>query len=166
LSLGDQSPLFYYQIKRMIPKEEIETIIKEAVRGTDIFIVTVKSSAANKITVLADTLKGITIDECALLHRKIEEKLDRDKEDFELQVSSPGLDSPFIVLEQYLKNNGKTVEVTDEEGTKHRGVIKNITSGGFELLCDIKTKGKGKETIELSFNFDQVRSTRVVFNIK
>ena len=42
--------------------------------------------------------------------------LDRDKEDFELQVSSPGLDMPFVVIEQYFKNEGKKVEVTDNDG--------------------------------------------------
>ncbi len=63
-------------------------------------------------------MKGITIDECAAIHRHIEKSLDRDKEDFELQVSSPGLDMPFGVIEQYYKNEGKKVEVVDNEGSK------------------------------------------------
>ena len=52
-------------------------------------------------------MNGITIDECASLHRHIENNLDREKEDFELQVSSPGLDMPFAVIDQYYKNEGE-----------------------------------------------------------
>ena len=150
----------------MIDKNRIEGIIKEHISGTDIFLVSVKVSSANRITVLADKKNGITIDECVAIHRHIENNLNRDEEDYEMQVSSPGLDLPFLVLEQYFKNEGKKVEVTDNDGTKYTGILKNITSGGFELDTEVKVKGKPKEIKELSFNFDQVKSTRVVLTIK
>lgn len=150
----------------MIDKNRIEGIIKEHISGTDIFLVSVKVSSANRITVLADKKNGITIDECVAIHRHIENNLDRDEEDYEMQVSSPGLDLPFLVLEQYFKNEGKKVEVTDNDGTKYTGILKNITSGGFELDTEVKVKGKQIEIKELSFNFDQVKSTRVVLTIK
>lgn len=150
----------------MIDKNRIEGIIKEHISGTDIFLVSVKVSSANRITVLADKKNGITIDECVAIHRHIENSLNRDEEDYEMQVSSPGLDLPFLVLEQYFKNEGKKVEVTDNDGTKYSGILKNITSGGFELDTEVKVKGKPKEIKELSFNFDQVKSTRVVLTIK
>lgn len=150
----------------MIDKNRIEGIIKEHISGTDIFLVSVKVSSANRITVLADKKNGITIDECVAIHRHIENNLNRDEEDYEMQVSSPGLDLPFLVLEQYFKNEGKKVEVTDNDGTKYSGILKNITSGGFELDTEVKVKGKQKEIKELSFNFDQVKSTRVVLTIK
>ncbi len=150
----------------MIDKNRIEGIIKEHISGTDIFLVSVKVSSANRITVLADKKNGITIDECVAIHRYLENALNRDEEDYEMQVSSPGLDLPFLVLEQYLKNEGKKVEVTDTDGTKYSGILKNITSGGFELDTEVKVKGKQKEIKELSFNFDQVKSTRIVLTIK
>ena len=95
----------------MIEKQKIEGLVEEFVRGTGLFLVSVKVSNANRIIVLADKNEGITIDECAAIHRHIENGLDRNKEDFELQVSSPGLDVPFGVIEQYFKNEGKKVEV-------------------------------------------------------
>ena len=119
----------------MIEKQYIQGIVKEFMSGTNLFLVAVKVSSANRITVLADKNEGITIDECAAIHRHIESSLDRDKEDFELQVSSPGLDLPFGVIEQYYKNEGKKVEVVDNEGTKYAGILKNVTGGGFELEC-------------------------------
>ncbi len=166
IDLGDRVPYFVIQSQGMIEKNNIENLVNEFIKGTGIFLVAVKVSGSNKITVLADTLKGITIDECAALHRHLEKGLDRNTEDFELQVSSPGLDMPFAVIEQYYKNEGKRVEVADNDGTRFTGILRNVTAGGFELETEVKIKGKTKEIKEISFNFDQVKSTRVVLIIK
>ena len=141
----------------MVEKQKIQELVEEFVSGTGLFLVSVKVSNANRIIVLADKNEGITIDECATIHRHIENGLDRDKEDFELQVSSPGLDMPFVVMEQYYKNEGRKVEVTDNEGSKFIGNLKNVTAGGFELETKLKL---------LSFNFEQIKSTRVILTIK
>ena len=141
----------------MIEKQKIEGLVEEFVRGTGLFLVSVKVSNANRIIVLVDKNEGITIDECAAIHRHIENGLDRNKEDFELQVSSPGLDMPFVVMEQYYKNEGRKIEVTDNEGYKFIGNLKNVTVGGFELETKLKL---------LSFNFEQIKSTRVILTIK
>ena len=150
----------------MIEKQKIQGLVEEFINGTGLFLVTVKVSNANRIIVLADKNEGITIDECAAIHRHIENGLDRDKEDFELQVSSPGLDTPFAVIEQYFKNEGKKVEVIDNDGSKYTGKLKNVTTGGFELETEKKTKGKAIELNDLSFNFEQIKSTRVILTIK
>jgi ribosome maturation factor RimP len=150
----------------MVEKQKIQAIVEEFIKGTGLFLVAVKVSSANKITVLADKNSGITIDECASIHREIEKNLDRETEDFELQVSSPGLDLPFAVIEQYYKNDGKKVEVIDIEGVKYTGILKNITNGGFELETEVKVKGKTKELKDISFNFEQIKSTRVILTIK
>jgi len=150
----------------MVEKQSIQGLVEEFIKGTGLFLVAVKVSSSNKITVLADKNEGITIDECAAIHKHIEKSLDRDKEDFELQVSSPGLDLPFAVIEQYLKNEGKKVEVIDNEGYKHFGKLKNVTEGGFELETEMKVKGKTKELKDISFNSDQIKSTRVILTIK
>jgi ribosome maturation factor RimP len=150
----------------MIDKNYIEKFVNEFINGSDIFLVAVKVSSANRIIVLADTMKDITIDQCAAIHRHLEKNLDREIEDFELQVSSPGLDVPFAVIDQYRKNEGKKVEVTDNDGTKYSGILKNVTNGGFELETEVKVKGRMKEIKEISFNFDQVKSTKAILTIK
>jgi ribosome maturation factor RimP len=150
----------------MIEKNKIEEIVKEFIKDTGLFLVSVKAGNGNRITVLADRKEGITIDECASIHRHIESCFNRDEEDYELQVSSPGLDLPFMVIEQYLKNEGKKVEVTDNEGIKYSGILKNVTAGGFELEAEVKVKGKTREMKEISFNFDQVKTTRAILTIK
>ena len=150
----------------MIEKQKIQQLVEGYIRGTGLFLVSVKVSNANRIIVLADKNEGITIDECAAIHRHIENGLDRDKEDFELQVSSPGLDMPFAVIEQYIKNEGRKVEVIDNDGSKFAGKLKNVTEGGFELETEIKAKGRTIELKDISFNFEHIKSTRVILTIK
>jgi ribosome maturation factor RimP len=150
----------------MIEKNKIENLVKEFINGTGIFLVAVRTSSANRITLLVDTMKGITIDECVSVHRHIESKLDRDIEDFELQVSSPGLDMPFGVIEQYYKNEGRKIEVINTDGERFSGILKNVTSGGFELETEVREKGRMKEIREVSFNFDQVKAAKAILTIK
>ena len=144
----------------MIEKNKIEKLVNEFIKGTDIFLVVINVNNANRIRVFADTRKGITIDECAELHRHIEKHLDRNNEDYELQISSPGINMPFSVIEQYYKNEGKQVEVIDKEGVRFTGSLINVTDGGFELATEVKTKGKSSELKEISFNLDEIKSTK------
>ena len=150
----------------MTEKNKIEKLVNEFIKGTGTFLVAVRVSSSNRITILADTMNGITIDECVAIHRHVEKHLDRNIEDFELQVSSPGIDMPFCVIEQYFKNEGKSVEVVSVEGMKFAGRLKNVTSGGFELETEVRVKGKPREIKDISFNFDQVKSTKEVLVIK
>ena len=150
----------------MVDKNYIEELVLNFIDGKEMFLVGTKVSAANKITILVDTKNGVTIDECVELHRHIEENLDREAEDYELQVSSPGLDAPFMVIEQYYKNEGRKVDVVDDEGQKYSGILRNITKGGFDLDTEVKIKGKGKEIKQISFNIEQVKATKIVLEIK
>ena len=162
---GTVSPVLLPGHISMIQKEKIESLVEQHIAGTDIFIVEVAVSVANHISVVLDADSSITIDKCVEISRLIEGSLDREAEDFELQVSSPGLDSPFTVIEQYYKNEGKKVSVVDNEGTKYSGILKNVTIGGFDLETEVKIKGKGKEKKEIPFNFDQVKATKIVLTI-
>jgi ribosome maturation factor RimP len=150
----------------MIDKVRIEKLIEEYLSEHGLFLVAVKVSSSNKITILADKTEGITIDECVAISRYIENNLNRDEEDYELQVSSPGLDTPFIVVQQYYKNEGKRVEVTDIEGNRYAGLLKNVTSRGFELVTEVIVKGKPEEIKDISFNYDQIKSTRPIVKFK
>jgi len=163
---GTKVPYFIIIHRNMIDKVKIENLVKEFIGDTGLFLVAVKVSSAGKITILADTMKGITIDECVSISRLIEKNFNREEEDYELRVSSPGLEMPFVVKEQYYKNEGKKVEITDSEGIKFSGLLKNVTDGGFEIETEVKVKGKTKEIKDISFNYDQVKSTREVVSFK
>ena len=150
----------------MIDRKEIEKSAREFISGTGLFLVSVKVTNANRITVLADSNTGITIDDCVALHHHLERNFDRNIEDYDLQVSSPGLEAPFQVIEQYFKNEGKEVAVIDNDGMKYSGTLKNVTPGGFDLETVSKVKGKPAEVKDLSFNLDQIKSTKIVLTIK
>ena len=102
----------------MIDKQLVETIVTEKLIGTDCFLVDVSVSSDNVIVVEIDNETGIDIDFCVELSRHIESRLDRDAEDFELEVGSAGLTAPFKVQGQYRKNVGHEVELLTKDGRK------------------------------------------------
>ncbi|MBE0674730.1 MAG: ribosome assembly cofactor RimP [Bacteroidales bacterium] len=151
----------------MIEKSYITEIVREYISGTDLFLVDVRVSSTMRVTVLFDRKEGgLKVEDCVALSRHLEGKLDREKEDFELQVSSPGLEMPFLVPEQYIKNQGRKVDVVTLDGTQHTGVLMNVNQGGFELETEVKQKGRVIEKKELSFNFDQIKTVKIVIAFK
>ncbi|MDE7142589.1 MAG: ribosome assembly cofactor RimP, partial [Muribaculaceae bacterium] len=79
----------------------------------------------------------------ASVSRSIEAALDREKEDFELEVGSAGLTSPFKVRGQYDKNIGNEVEVLTADGRKLRGILAETTDEGFTITYKVKEKPEG-----------------------
>ena len=79
----------------MISKEKVTELALEKIKELDYFLVDVKISATNEITVLFDKNDGVVIDDCLKVSRHIEGNLDRDIEDYQLTVCSPGIDKPF-----------------------------------------------------------------------
>lgn len=150
----------------MIDKEIVKELVNDFIADRDVFLVDVKVSTTNRITVLVNKPSGITIDECAMISRHIETNLDRNREDYELNVSSPGLNTPFRVREQFEMNIGKPVEVIDNQGKKTRGILLNVEGEGFEIESEKTVVGKKKGTEEISFNFDEIKTVKEVISFK
>jgi ribosome maturation factor RimP len=150
----------------MITKDHIRKLTEAHISGTGIFLVDVRLSSTGRITVLIDRPEGVTIDDCASLSRFISHELGEEGSDYELNVSSPGLDMPLIVPEQYLKNEGHQVEVISKEGTSEKGVLMNVTAGGFDLRVETKEKKKEVTSVIRSFNFEDVKSVKVIISFK
>lgn len=154
----------------MIDRETITKLVEKYTEGTDLFIVDIQVSPSNNIRILADSEKGITIDECVDMSRAIEESLDRDKNDFQLEVSSPGLSEPMKVIPQYLKNIGREVEIVTKEGQKHQGTLTGVTEEGLLVEELVKIRGEKKrpemKPVEKEFEFDQILSTKLVISYK
>ena len=150
----------------MINKTRIEELVQEFTTDSEIFLVSIKVTTGNKITVLVNKKEGITIDECVKLSRHIENKLDRDAEDFELSVSSPGIGEPLLVKEQYEMSIGRRMEVVDSEGDKYTGNIKSFSGDSFILEFKQKLKGKKRELLEKTFKIDEIRSAKVLITFK
>ncbi|MCW0482615.1 ribosome assembly cofactor RimP [Gaoshiqia sediminis] len=148
----------------MIDRNKIIQLIEDKLTD-DQFIVEVEVSPANQISVLLDSETGITIDHCVQISRQIEHNLDREAEDFELQVSSAGLGHPFRVQRQFLKNIGQEVEVVLKNGQKLEGILKQTDENGFELETTKAEKVEGKKKKELvtqlhRISFDEAKTVK------
>jgi ribosome maturation factor RimP len=150
-ALGDTSPLFYYE--RMISTKQISSIVEAGLKDTDIFLVEAEVRTGNHIRVFIDSPGGVTIEECMNVSRIVESGLNREIEDFELEVSSPGLNSPLKVFPQYLKNIGREVEVIKNDGIKFSGKLIQIDKQGIVL----EVRENKRETL----SFSDIKSTRV-----
>ena len=151
----------------MISALNIRELAERALQGTDCFLVDVHVTPMNKIIVLIDREGGVGINQCVEVSRFIEKSLDRDAEDFELEVSSAGLDAPFKVLRQYQKNIGKEVDVKLADGKKIKGQLVDANEKGITVQQVTKEKIEGrkaKQTVEknLSFTFPEIKETKVV----
>lgn len=144
----------------MADQNSIEHHLEGIIAGKDIFLVGVKVDNNNKIIVHIDTPVGISIGDCARVSRELEEKLDRDREDFALEVSSPGLDSPFRVIEQYQKNVGKRINLVKTDGEKLEGVLKKTGENGIVLEMTRGRKGQPKNPELLELSFAEIESGR------
>ena len=102
----------------MIERKKIERLIKEGLAGTDRFLVELNMNEANHIQVYIDSDGLLGISHCVELSRMIESNLDREEEDFELNVSSAGLDLPLRKKRQYLKYIGKLLKIKLTDGSK------------------------------------------------
>ena len=135
----------------MIDKQLLINTVEDYIKDKDLFLVEVKITLTNEITVTIDSSKGVDIDECLALTRRIEEVFDRDVEDYELEVGSAGLTSPFKVKAQYDKNIGNPVEVLTKKGQKLHGVLKSVADDFSSCVVTItkKVKEEGKKRPQL-----------------
>ena len=138
---GTDVPSFVENLNsNMINEKLISNIIQLAIDGTDKFLVEVKVRTGNRIMVFVDSDTLLTIADCAGLSKFIESHLDREAEDFELSVSSPGIDMPYRNVRQYLKNIGREVSVVTNDGIKRIGTLVTADQQGIELLEVLKVK--------------------------
>jgi ribosome maturation factor RimP len=140
---GGDSPSFF----EMIKKNYIAKLANDCLLDTDRFIAGIVISTDNVIKVFIDGDTGVTIKNCIEVSRYIESSLDREDEDFEISVSSAGLDHPFVLLRQYINNYENTISIIKTDGVKIKGILKNATDDTVELLEEIQYKNKKKKSI-------------------
>lgn len=156
----------------MIDKTLLTSTVERAIEGSDIFLVDIQVTPANEITVEIDSAEGIDIDTCAAITRQIEAVFDRDAEDYQLEVGSAGLTSPFKVRGQYVKNIGNEVEVLTRDGRKMRGILVDVAPDGtftIEVPTKVKHEGAKRPVVEQvphTFAPDECKSVTYVINFK
>ena len=155
----------------MIEEGMIRQLVEEKLASSNSFLVDVEVKPGNIIVVEIDSTEAVSIDDCVELSRYIEAHLDRDKEDFELEVGSAGITSPFKVLQQYQKNIGNEVEVFLKEGKKLTGILKDANEHNMTITVTKQVKPEGakrKVSIEedLTYTYDEIKYTKYLIRFK
>lgn len=161
---GDKSPLFYLRI--LITKEQITSLANEHLKDTPLFLTGVRIGSANQVSVFIDGDRGVTIDDCVALSRFIEQRLDREKEDFSLDVSSHGAAQPLIFPRQYRKHIGREFEISLNDGSRAEGTL--VSSNDDEVVLERSVRepkplGKGKITVtkQQTIKYNQIKESKI-----
>ena len=155
----------------MIDKNVVKKLVEEWLQDKEYFLVSIEISPDDKIVVEIDHADGVWIEDCVELSRYIEDRLDRDDEDYELEVGSAGLGQPFKVPQQYVNFIGKEVEVLDADGRKVKGILKTVDGNDFTVGVEEKVKVEGKkrpvkQEVNYAFQMDKVKYTKYIISFK
>ncbi|HOY30385.1 MAG TPA: ribosome assembly cofactor RimP [Bacteroidales bacterium] len=148
----------------MITIKQISEIVNEKLHGTELFLVEAHVGSDNHITVFIDADTHVSISDCAELSRFIESKLDRDKEDFELEVSSAGLDLPIKLHRQFIKNIGNDVKIITRSG---KSFIAALLGAGDDNITVLIPENKKKKMPEehIVLTLSDIKEVKVIIKI-
>ena len=155
----------------MIDKSIVKSLVEEWLADKDYFLVDIQTSQDDRIVVEIDHADGVWIEDCVELSRFIEERLNRDEQDYELEVGSAGLGQPFKVAQQYVNCIGKEVEVLTAEGKKVKGILKAVDGRLFTVTTQEKVKVEGKkrpqlQEVDREYNMDEVKYCKYLISFK
>lgn len=155
----------------MIEKSTVCQIVEEWLEGKEYFLVEVTVSPDSRIVVEIDHAEGVWIEDCVALSRHIESRLNREEEDYELEVGSAGIGQPFKVLQQYYIHVGREVEVLTADGRKLTGVLKSADAEHFTVGVQKKIKPEGAKRPqwveeEETFAYEQIKYTKYLISFK
>ncbi len=150
----------------MITIEQIQALANEHLKDTKLFVTGIKIGADNQINVFVDGDEGVTIADCVALSRHIEKSLDREKEDFSLDVSSHGASTPLVLPRQYPKHIGRDFEIKLLDGTKVEGSLIEFNPEEIKLeyiVRENKPIGKGKVNVTKQHivKYNQIKESKI-----
>jgi ribosome maturation factor RimP len=132
-------------------RERVAELLNEALeQKPELFLIDLTISEANQIRIIIDGDKGVTVQDCIDVSRAIEHNLDREEEDFALEVHSAGVAEPLTMIRQYKKNLGRKLKVLTAEETIE-GKLTQVDDEAVTLQWkarEPKPIGKGKVTVE------------------
>lgn len=117
----------------------------------DLFLIDLKFSAGDDITVILDGDNGVSLQDCLDASRAIEFNMDREDHDFSLQVMSAGLSEPLSSERQFRKNIGRDLDILMNDSTQIEGELAKVDDEKITLILRYrkpKEVGKGKVDVE------------------
>jgi ribosome maturation factor RimP len=152
-----------------IEKRTAELVEEKIADMPNLFLVDVKMHSNGKLIVLVDGDDGIGIADCVAISRHVGFHLEEENvidTPYNLEVSSPGIDTPLTLQRQYAKNIGRTLSIKMDDGTKREGKL--LSAGESEITIEetIKEKGKKAVTVESTIPTDKITETKVLISFK
>jgi len=146
--------------------EQMTAFLAPILEETDIFIVNIKVKPVNNIKIFLDAESGFSIEKCTAVNRKLYAAIETAEMfpdgDFSLEVSSPGVDEPLLHTRQYIKNKGRKVLVTDNEGLERTGMLTEVAEDHIKL--EIKGKKPTDITVaEIPFTNIKTTVVQIIF---
>lgn len=148
----------------MISEQLVKDLTAQHLEGTDRFAVSVAVKSDNRIRIFIDSDTHVLIEHCIELSKFIESQLNREIEDFELNVSSSGLDQPYKLSRQYIKNIGREVSVLLKDNNKIEGTLTAADEQGFTVKVITKIKKISTETTH-NFLYSDIKETKEIIKI-
>lgn len=129
----------------MVDIKDVEGIVEDYLSGKPgYYLLSASVKGDNLVTVIVDHDETpVDFDTIVDLTRYLEERMDREREDFELEVSSAGLTSPLESPRRYRKFLGKSLEVVLKSGQKEEGTLLEVDEEGFRLEVVRMVKPEG-----------------------
>lgn len=137
-------------------------MVEELLAGTDKFLVDILIQPTNRIFIYFDSDTIITIHDCQEISRTIECNLNRDSEDYDLTVSSSGLDRPLKMLRQYRKNIGKELDVVTTDGKNITGNLVKVDENFLELEHPVKKPKKENKRDNTLLPLSEIKTAKVI----
>ena len=155
----------------MLDLDKMRAVAEEALTGSDMFVVELRSAAGNVIELTIDSDSHVAIEDCVALSRAIDAQFDRDVEDYELTVGSAGIGQSLKVLRQYKKLIGRPVEVVLTNGAKIVGELRDATPESITVAYPEKVVVEGskrKKEIETvrEYPLGEVKTTKEYLDFK
>ncbi|MBD1432284.1 ribosome assembly cofactor RimP [Sphingobacterium sp. DN00404] len=151
-------------------EERVQELVEEKIADrADLFIVRIKMHNNGLLEILVDGDNGIAIEDCVQISRHVgfhleeEDAIDRA---YRLEVSSPGIDSPLLLLRQYQKNIGRNVRIKGLEGEKREGKLIAVNDKNIVIEETKKEKGKKATIEETEIPLDNITETKVLISFK
>ena len=152
-----------------IEKRVRELVEEKIADRADLFLVDVKMHSNGKLIILVDGEKGIGIADCAQISRHVGFHLEEENvldTAYNLEVSSPGIDSPLVLPRQYVKNIGRDLSLKMTDGSKREGKLTGMAEDAIIIEEVKKEKGKKAETIESVIPMTAITETKVLISFK
>jgi ribosome maturation factor RimP len=148
-------------------RDKVKELLDDSLqKRKDLFLIDFEILEGNKIRIVIDGDNGVLVEDCMFVSRAIEHNLDRETEDFSLEVSSAGATTPLVHKRQYKKHIGRILKIATLGNEKYEAVLTAANNDFISLewkAREPKPIGKGKITVKknISISFEEIEKAQI-----